>query len=107
MAAVDTPYDQKLSWNPSGKAPTVATAVHGTYHVTGTGPTHDVFYRSNRDQPDQSRKLASGISGDDAYQLCVDHNKETLQIIGPVNPRELGRNERTSPECGCVHAGEC
>ena len=46
MAAVDTPYEDRLRWNEQG-----ATAIHGTYRVIKTGPnTSDVFYRSNTTQ---------------------------------------------------------
>ncbi len=106
MAAVDTPYPDRLRWSEHE-----AIAVHGRYRVTGrTGPC-DVFYTS--DATGETTKLATGIR--DPYHFCVDHNKETLRIArlnAPApsshRPRHVvGRNEKTCQECGSIHAGEC
>jgi hypothetical protein len=101
MAAVDTPYEDRLRWNEQG-----ATAIHGTYRVIKTGPnTSDVFYRSNTTQ--ETEKLVAGIS--DWYHFCVDHNKMTLRITGAGSSTRpaVGRNEKTCEVCGSIHAGEC
>lgn len=102
MAAVDTPYEDRLRWNAESSVPRVATAVHGTYTITGTGP-YDVFYRSSRTQ--ETEKLGTAIT--DAYHFCVDHNKTTLRITSPAEASTLGRNEKTCQVCGSIHAGEC
>lgn len=102
MAAVDTPSRLKLNWNPSGRWPSVATAVHGSYHVTGNG-RYDVYYQSRRDPRGHTVRIGSRLSAGDAYQVCVNHNKKTLGI----NAAHRRRNERPCADCGLVHAGDC
>jgi hypothetical protein len=112
MAEVHTPYELRLSWNPVGSMPAVATAVHGTYQVNGSGPTYDVFYTTLVDGVRSTKKLASSLSGGVAYDLCTEHNKKTLAIIGYDQAlgrakRNQSRNERPCADCGTIHAGEC
>lgn len=105
MAAVNTPYELRLSWSPVGSMPAVATGVHGSYHVIGSGP-YDVFYRTRRDQQDLSEKIGARLNASDAYQLCVAHNKATLRVLSPVEARTQ-RHEQPCTECGLMHAGQC
>lgn len=114
MAQVDTPYELRLSWNPVGSFPAEATGVHGRYRVTGTGPTHDVFYTTQLDGVGSTKRLARDLSASAAYDLCTEDNKKTLDIIGHDRAWELvrtkrdqSRNERPCADCGTIHAGEC
>lgn len=107
MAAVDTPYDDRIQWI-GGNHLNGGVSQLGRYTTTrNEDGTYDVMFISRH----RTASVGIRLTEREAYAKPVAHNKQMLGIKGGVREPESAPQRRPDApvcsECHLTHNGEC
>jgi hypothetical protein len=106
MAAVHTPYEDRIVWRSTANGGEGQSRFGRYVHTRCDDDTFEVMFFG----PNGTELMGERLTGDEAYHESVEHNKKLLGITGGESgPVTNCRKSTTAvcPECHEAHKGEC
>jgi hypothetical protein len=106
MGAVDTPYEDRIVWRDTPQGGEGESRLGRYVHTRREDGTFDVEFIGREKGGDL---IGQRMSGTEAYNASVEHNKKLLGIIGGDSDHTVVRRRRDAPvcpKCHTTHAGD-